>query len=57
MSEPPKKKRRAQDLQHSWWQCRIDESNWPELPSGVCMHQFLLEKLESFDAYAFQFEN
>jgi hypothetical protein len=57
MSEPPSKKRKkSQDLKHSWWQCRIDEANWPELPKGVCMHQFLLERLESLDAYAFQFE-
>lgn len=55
MSAPPAKKRK-QDLKHSWWQCRIDEANWPELPKGVCMHQFLLERLDSLDAFAFQFE-
>ncbi len=54
--EGPPKKKRKQDLKHSWWQCRIDESNWPVLPDGVCIHQFLLERFESTEAYAFQIE-
>lgn len=56
MAEPPQKKKKSQDFQLTWWQCRIDEVNWIDLPKGICMHQWLVDRLDGCEAYAFQFE-